>query len=138
MKDNIANITRWILYVLIGIVVILGLLFYTNNLSSDGFINAAYWLLVISVAVMVVAPIYTFIVNPTNIVKILISLGLLVVVVIIAYAMASNTFTDLELETLKVDAITSVRVGVGLHVTYILFGLTILAAIYASVVKVFK
>jgi len=138
MKDNIANITRWIEYILIGIVVILGVLFYTNNLSSDTFINAAKILLYISVAVMVISPIYTFIVNPTNLVKLLISLGLFIVVIIIGYSLAGNTFTDLELETLKTDADTSKLVGMGLYVTYIAFCLAFLAAIYASIVKVFK
>ena len=109
MKDNIAGITKWILYVLIAIVVILGVLFYTNNLGSEGII------------VMIISPIYSFITNPTNVVKLLISLGLMVVVIVIGYSMADNTFTELELEILKTDANTSKLVGMGLYVTYIAF-----------------
>ena len=138
MKDNIAKITRWISIVLIGIVVILGALFYTDNLGSESFISAAKWMLYIGVAVMVISPIYTFIINPKNLVKLLISLGLFVVVIVIGYSTADNTFTALELETLKTDADTSKLVGMGLYVTYIAFCLAILAAIYASIVKVFK
>jgi len=138
MKDNIANITRWIEYILIGIVVILGVLFYTGNLSSDSFINAAKILLYISVAVMVISPIYTFIINPQNLVKLLISLGLFVVVIVISYSLAGNTFTNLELEILQTDAHTSKLVGTGLYITYILFCFALLAAVYASIVKAFK
>jgi hypothetical protein len=138
MKDNIANITRWILYVLIGIVAILGILFYTGNLSEDSFISGAKWMLILGVAVMVISPIYTFIISPKNLVKLLVSLALFVVVIVIGYSMAGNTFTDLQLEALKTDADTSKLVGMGLYVTYIAFGLAILAAIYASIVKVFK
>lgn len=138
MKDNIANITRWILYVLIGIVALLGILFYTGNLSEDGFITAAQWLLILGVSVMVISPIYTFIINPKNLVKLLVSVGLFVVVIVIGYSMAGNTFTEFQLETLQTDANTSKLVGMGLYVTYIAFGLTILAAIYASIVKAFK
>ena len=138
MKDSIANITKWILYVLMAIVALLGILFYTGYLSVDSFINGAKWLLVLSVAIMVVSPVYTFIVHPKNLVKLLISLGLFVVIIVIGYSMAGNTFTDLELETLKTNAETSKLVGMGLYVTYIAFGLTILSAIYASIVKVFK
>jgi len=138
MKDNIANITRWILYVLIAIVALLGILFYTGNLTEDKFITVSTWLLILGVAVMIISPIYTFLINPKNLVKLLVSIGLLVVVIVIGYSMAGNTFTQLQLETLKTDADTSKLVGMGLYVTYILFGLTILAAIYASIVKVFK
>lgn len=138
MKDNIANITRWILYVLIGIVAVLGILFYTDNLSEDSFINGAKWMLILGVAVMIISPIYTFIISPKNLIKLLISLALFVVVVVIGYTMADNTFTELQLEALKTTADTSKLVGMGLYVTYIAFGLAILAAIYASVVKAFK
>lgn len=138
MKDNIASITRWILYVLIGIVAVLGILFYTGNLSEDSFINGAKWMLILGVAVMIISPIYTFIISPKNLVKLLVSLALFVVVIVIGYSMAGNTFSDLQLETLKTDADTSKLVGMGLYVTYIAFGLAILAAIYASIVKAFK
>jgi hypothetical protein len=87
---------------------------------------------------MVIAPVYTFIINPTNIVMLLVSIALFVVVIVIGYSMAGNTFTELELETLQTDAETSKLVGMGLYVTYITFGLALLAAIYASIVKVFK
>lgn len=138
MKDNIAHITRWILYVLIGIVAVLGILFYTDNLSVDTFISGAKWMLILGVAVMIISPIYTFIISPKNLVKLLVSLALFVVVVVIGYSMAGNTFTDLQLETLKTTADTSKLVGMGLYVTYIAFGLAILAALYASIVKAFK
>ena len=138
MIDKIANITRWILYVLIAIVAILGVLFYTDNLSSDGIINGATYMLYLGIAVMIISPIYSFISHPKNIVKLLISLGLMVVVIVIGYSMADNTFTDLELETLKTTAETSKLVGMGLYVTYISFGLAILAALYASIIKAFK
>lgn len=95
-------------------------------------------MLYVGIAVMIISPIYTFIINPKNLLKLLIALGLFVVVIVIGYSFATNTFTPLELEALKTDADTSKLVGMGLYVTYIGFGLAVLAAIYASVVKVFK
>lgn len=121
-----------------AIVALLGILFYTGFLSVDSFISGAKWLLILSVAIMVISPVYTFIVNPKNLVKLLVSLGLFVVIVVVGYSMAGNTFSDLELETLKTNADTSKLVGMGLYVTYIAFGLAILSAIYASIVKAFK
>lgn len=139
MKDTIANITKWILYVLLGLVLVSGLLFmFTDVLSVDTMLNWAKLLLIIGVAVMVISPIYGFIINPGNAVKMLISLGIMVVVLIISYSMAGNTFTPLELEALKSTETTSIIVGTGLYLTYIALGLTVLAAIFASFVKMFK
>ncbi len=138
MKDSISNITKWILYLLLALVSIFGLLFYTNILSVDSFIDLSKLLLIISVAIMVISPIYGFIIHPKNMVKLLISLALFVVVIIVGYSLAVNEFSDLRLEELKTTAETSKLVGMGLIVTYIAFALTILAVIYASIIKVFK
>ena len=138
MKDSISNITKWILYLLLALVVISGLLFYTDNLSVNAFINLSKLILIIGVVIMVISPIYGFINHPKNMVKLLISLALFVVVIIIGYSLAGNEFTELRLEELKTTAETSKLVGMGLIVTYIAFVLTILAAIYASIIKVFK
>lgn len=138
MKDNIANITKWILYLLLALSVIPGVLFYTNIISSGIFINWAKILLILGVAIMFLSPIYGFITNPQNIVKMLISIAVMVVVIIIAYAFASNDFTAYQLEELETTAKTSTLVGMGLYATYIAFGLTVVAILYASVIKIFK
>jgi len=91
-----------------------------------------------SVAIMVISPIYGFITNPINLLQLLISLALFVVVIIVGYSLAGNEFSDLRLEELNTTAETSKLVGMGLYVTYIAFGLALLAAIYASIIKAFK
>ena len=138
MKDNIASITKWIRFGLIAIVIILGVLFYTNAIGADELIAGAKYLLYLGVVIVIISPVYSFIINPINLIKLLISIGLFVVIIIIGYSMASNTFTDLELETLKTTAETSRLVGTGLYVTYIAFGLTLLAAIFSSIIKAVK
>lgn len=138
MKDSIANITRWILYLLLALSVIPGVLFYAGMLDTELFINWAKLLLIVAVAVMVISPIYGFIVNPQNIVKMLISIAVMVVVVGLAYLLAGNDFTEYRLEELETTAETSTMVGVGLYATYITFGLTVVAILYSSVIKIFK
>ncbi len=138
MKDKIANITRWILYLLLAFVTLTGLLFYINIIDSEAFINIAKLLLILSVAVMVISPIYGFITNPQNIVSMLISVGVAVVVVVVAYSLAGNTLSEYRLEELGTTAETSKLVGMGLITTYIAFGITVLSVLYASVVKMFK
>ncbi len=138
MKDSIANITKWILYLLLALSVIPGVLFYAGMLDTELFINWAKILLIVAVVVMVLSPIYGFITNPQNIVKMLISIVLMVVIVGVAYMLAGNNFTDYRLEELSTTAETSKLVGVGLYTTYIAFGLTVVAIFYASVIKIFK
>ncbi len=138
MKDQIANITRWILLLLLAFVALSGVLFYVGVIDSETFINVGKLLLIIGVAVMVISPIYGFINNPQNIVKLLISVGAAVVVVVIGYSLAANSFTDYQLEELGTNAETSKLVGMGLFVTYIAFALTVLAVLYASIIKMFK
>lgn len=138
MKDSIANITKWILYLLLAFSVIPGVLFYMNMLDTELFINLAKILLIVGVAVMVISPVYGFITNPKNLVKMLISVAVLAVVIIAAYSIAGNDFTDYRLEELKTTAETSKLVGMGLYATYIAFGLTVVAILYSSVIKLFK
>jgi len=138
MKDSIANITRWIMYILLALSVIPGVLFYAQLMDTELFINWGKMLLVVGVVVMFISPIYGFITNPQNIVKLLISVAAFVVVLGIAYSLAGNEFSAFQLEKLKTTADVSVYVGMGLYATYIAFGLTVLSILYASVIKLFK
>lgn len=138
MKDKIANITRWILYLLLAFSVIPGVLFFAGVFSTEMFLNTAYIMLIVAVAVMVISPLYGFITNPQNVVKMLISIALMVVIVILSYSLAGNEFSDYRLEELKTTAETSRLVGMGMYVTFITFGLTILAILYSSIIKLFK
>lgn len=138
MKDNIANITRWITILLLVFVTLSGVLFYINVIDAETFINVGKLLLILGVAVMVISPLYGFITNPQNIVKMLISVGAAVLVIVVAYSLAGNSFSEYDLEGLETTAETSKLVGMGLIATYIAFGITVLAVLYSSVVKMFK
>ena len=138
MKDKIANITRWILIVLLAISVIPGVMFYLGFLGTDMFLNIAKLLLLIAAIIMVLSPIYGIITNPQNIVKLLISVGLIVVVVILGYALAGDSVSEVQSVKHGLTQTSSKMVGTGLYVTYIAFGLTVLSLLYSSVIKIFK
>jgi hypothetical protein len=138
MKDKIANITRWILILLLALSVIPGVLFYLGFLETDVFLNIAKLLLVIATATMVISPVYGIITNPTNIIKLLISLAAIVVVVIIGYSMAGDAVSELQDVKYGLTQSSSKMVGTGLYVTYIAFGLTVVSLLYSSVIKIFK
>ena len=138
MKDRIANITRWILYLLLLLSVIPGILFYTGAVDTDVFLNWGKFMLIASVAVIIIAPFYTFIMNPQNLIKILISIVLFAIIIGLSYALATNQLSDLQLEKYKISAETSRIVGMGLIATYITFALAIVAILYSIVIKPFK
>jgi hypothetical protein len=83
MKDKIGNITRWILYLLLALSVIPGVLFYADMLSTDVFIDWSLILLFLAIGIMVISPIYGFISNPQNVIKLLVSIVAFAVVIII-------------------------------------------------------
>ncbi len=138
MKDKIANITRWILIVLLAISVIPGALFYLGMLDTEMFLNIAYMLLGIAALVMIMSPIYGIVTNPQNIVKLLISVGLIVMVFILGYVLAGDSVTEVQSVKHGLTQESSKMVGTGLYVTYITFGLTVLSLLYSSVIKIFK
>ena len=138
MKDKIANITRWILYVLLILAVIPGIAFYSGAMSTDLFLNWGKFMLILGVAIIILAPIYTIIVNPKNLIKMLLSVVFLAIILAVSYGFAKNQLTPLQLETYKITAETSKLVGMGLIASYISFGLSIIAILYSGIVKIFK
>ena len=153
MKDNIANISRWVLYLLLALSVISGVVFYLfydsgradtvllEDLDNKYLNEFLYWggiLLALTILVTVISPIYGFIVNPKNLGMLLISLGIAAVVVVVAYMFADNSVTEVQAVKYELTEGGSKRVGVGLYTTYIAFGMAVLALLYSSVVKIFK
>jgi hypothetical protein len=138
MKDTIAKITKWILYVLIAIAAVAGLLFYAGLLSTELFLNIGKLILIIGLIIMILSPIYGFITNPQNLKVLLISLVVGAVVLIISYSIAGNEYTALQLEQYNISEQTSKFVGMGLYATYIMFGLAVLAFLYSAISKAIK
>ncbi|MBN2637995.1 MAG: hypothetical protein JXR65_02770 [Bacteroidales bacterium] len=144
MKDNIANITRWVLFGLLFIAALAGILFYSGALGSEygsganNFINISKIFVYFSIIVLLVAPIYTMIKNPKNLMKMVVSVVALLVILAISYGIATNQLTTLQLETYHITAETSRLVGMGLYATYFVLGLSVVAIIYSAIVKIFK
>ncbi len=138
MKDKIANITRWILYLMLLLSVIPGILFYTGTVDTDVFLNWGKFMLIAGVAVIIIAPIFTFAINPQNLIKMLISIVLFVVIIGLSYTLATNQLSALQLEEYGITPETSRLVGMGLIATYITFGLAIISILFSMIIKPFK
>ncbi len=138
MKDKVANITRWVLYVLLILSAIPGILFYFGVMSTDAFLGWGKIMLFLGVAVLFLAPVYTIINNPKNLIKMLLSVVLLVIILGVSYGFATNQLTALQLETYHITALTSKLVGMGLIAVYITFGLSVIVILYSGIMKIFK
>ncbi len=138
MKDSVANVTKWILYILLAFVVLLGILFYTDVISVASYISWSILLLIVGVIIMIVSPVYGFISHPKNALKLLASLVILAIILIISYFIAGNQFSELRLEELDTTAQVSKLVGMGLYVTFFMFCIAVLAVLFSMIIKPFK
>ena len=121
-----------------ALAVIAGGLFYLGYLTEDILINFGIALIIAAAAVTVLGALFNMAENPKSAIMMLFSLILFVVVFGIAYSIAGNQLSALQLEQYDITSTTSKLVGMGLYATYISFGIAILVILYSSVVKAFK
>ncbi|MBI9035698.1 MAG: hypothetical protein JEZ03_14645 [Bacteroidales bacterium] len=87
----------------------------------------------LAVVLAVVLPIFDIFKNPKQAVKTLAVIGGMGVLAIVAYTLADNTYTDVQLEKLLTTAETSKLVGAGLYFTYIMGAVAIIATLFSGV-----
>lgn len=142
MVDKISKYLSWLLYALIAVSVVLAAMFYFSSIEENTLVSVmmrwAYILLVATAVIAIISPIFGFIQQPKNAIKMLISLGIVAVIVVISYSIAGNTFSEARLLDLKTTAETSRLVGMGLLFTYITASIAIIAILFSSFSKFFK
>jgi inner membrane protein involved in colicin E2 resistance len=135
MKDSIAF--KIIMYILLGISAVLSVLFFMESISEGVFLNWSYILLGIASLTAIVFPIINIIQNPKKAKMVIAGVVGLAVIFGISYAMASGYEVKLG-EDNVIPAETVKMVDAGLIMTYILGALSIAAAIFDGVSKMFK
>lgn len=133
-----SKILRIFLGVLLAISALLAVLFFAGAIADDILIYWGYFLLILTAVITIIFPIVQMVLNPRNSIKIFIAIGLMVVIGIISYALSTSGIPELTMEKLGTNAETVKIVGAGLIFTYIMFGLAVLAIIYASISRIFK
>ena len=135
MKDSI--VFKIIMYVLIGISVVFSALFFMESIDESLFLNWSYILLGIATVAAIVFPIINIVQNPKKAKMVIAGIVGLAVVLGISYAMASGQEIKLGEDNI-ISASTVKMVDAGLIMTYILGGLSVAAAIFDGVSKMFK
>jgi hypothetical protein len=142
MVDKISKYLSWLLYALIAVSVVLAAIFYFSNIEENTLVSVmmrwAYVLLGATAVIAIISPIFGFVQQPKNALKLLISLGIVAVIAVISYSIAGNTFSEARLLDLNATAETSKLVGMGLLFTYITASIAILAILFSSFSKFFK
>lgn len=116
--------------------------FYQGDTLSEGVLDGYFWVAYIAFGISalfaVLFPVIHTVSNPKDAIRSLIGVAFLVVLWFVAYAIAGNSFTTMQLEKMEATVETSRMVGAGLIYTYFIFGMAILATIYAGISSIFK
>ncbi|MFH1001086.1 MAG: hypothetical protein V1783_09625 [Bacteroidota bacterium] len=143
MDNLLKNIFKGVSIILIAIAAIYQIVVFTQgNSPSDsvlnGYFTLAYIAFGLSLLFAILFPVLQIIANPKAAVRTLIVFVFLVVLWFVAYSLSGNSFSQLELEKMNTTAEVSKMVGAGLIYTYFIFGMAVVAIIYASISNFFK
>lgn len=146
----IALITKIISWVIMGASIIVALVFFFRISGAEAdmkeiiaapYINWAIILLLIGAVLAVIFPLVHFILNPKNIAKVLVSLGVLAAVFLTAYLLSDTTpivTATSALEPNFSDPAVLKLADTGIIATYILLGTALLALLFTGVRGIFN
>lgn len=143
MDNLLKNIFKGVSIILIVIAAIYQIVVFTQgNSPSDsvlnGYFTLAYIAFGLSLLFAILFPVLQIIANPKAAVRTLIVFAFLVVLWFVAYSLSDNSFSQVQLEKMDTTAEVSKMVGAGLIYTYFIFGMAVVAIIYASISNFFK
>jgi MFS family permease len=108
-------------------------------------LNFAMGLLIVVAAISVLAALYRFvksmIESRRGLIANLVSIGIIALVIILGYSLASEAIppiVGIDKLDFEVNNEVSKRVGTGLYIMYLFFGLAILGAVYTEISKMWK
>lgn len=137
MSESNSKILNILLYVLMGVSVLLGILFYTGSVDSEILIYWCYVLFGIGAVTAIIFPIITMAKNPKGAKSALIGIGALLLVFVISYLLAGDEMTPKYAKFIAGPE-ASKRVSMGLIAFYILAVGAIIATISSGLSKLFK
>ena len=131
---SINKIVSIISYVLIGISVILGVLFYGEVITEEPFIIWAYILLGLATAITLIFSVVNIFQSKENAKKSLVSIIVIGVLLLISFLLASPSIPHFfGYEEFNITHGVSRFVGTGLYMTYICGALAVLSIIYSEI-----
>ena len=140
MEEKLLKYCKYGLWGLMGIiVVVLAICAFKGEASADLQMYMTYVLIALLASAILFSPIYGAIVNPGNLKKIGIAIGLFVVVALAAWIFSPGaTLSEEYLESMGITAKAEAICDFLMMVVYIMLGGTLLTVIVSAVAKLFK
>ena len=131
---SINKIVSIVSYVLVGISVVLGILFYAHVITEEPFIIWAYILLGLTTAITLIFSFINIFQSKENAKKSLISILVIGALLFISFLLASSSIPQFfGSEDFNITPGVSKFVGTGLYMTYICGILAFLSVIYSEI-----
>ncbi|MBK3517618.1 hypothetical protein [Carboxylicivirga marina] len=146
---KLSKILNIVLYLLLAVTLVFAGMFffggdvpgetYKTPVFTESFLDWAKLLIYIAAGVSLLFEVFHLVVNPKNAMRSIISMGILGVIVLVAYAMSDDTPLQL-IGYNGPDNVPSMLnlAGTMLYGTYLLFGIVISAILYAELSRLFK
>ena len=140
MEEKLLKYCKYGLWGLMGIIVIiLAICVVKGESSADLQMYMTYALVILLVLSILFSPIYGAIVNPGNLKKIGVAIGLFAVIALIAYIVSPGaTLSQEYLESMGITQGAEAVCDFLMMFVYIMLGGTIAAVIYSAVAKLFN
>ncbi|MFA8449904.1 MAG: hypothetical protein ACEPOW_04350 [Bacteroidales bacterium] len=144
MNDKLSKIPQYLLYLLLGVSVVIGVVYLFSNLDDnnnsifDTILIYGYILIAVTAVVAILGSVGNLISNPKGAMTTLIGIAGLIVLVIIAYALAGDSLTAKQVTEYKLTAGDSKWVGTGIILTYFALGIAILSIVVTNIMRIFK
>jgi len=148
MTDNIAKITKVLLWVLIALSLFFALMLFINTSETETTwiqhsLTYTYVLLFATAGATILAALYIFVMklmhNPKRAMFTLIPIVLLGVILLISYSSASDEILNMPNYDGLDNTVSNLKwSGAGLIMTYILLGFAVLAIVGSEIARIFK
>lgn len=129
------SIIKYILLIMSAILVALGA---TGVMDIDAMLLWAFGMIILTIALAIIMPVFGVLQNPKSATGSLIGLGSLVVVILVSYALASDEPIKLVSGKVIDDSFNLKFSDMGLYATYIMFAGVIVSLVFGELYKVFK
>ncbi|MCU4156331.1 hypothetical protein J1N10_10100 [Carboxylicivirga sp. A043] len=146
---KLSKILNIVLYLLLAVTVVFAGLFffggevvgetYYTPIYTESFLNWGKLLIYIAAGVSLLFEVFHLVLNPKNAMRSIVSMAILGVIVLVAYAMSDDTPLQL-IGYNGPDNVPSMLTlaGTMLHGTYLLFGIVVSAILYTELSRLFK
>ena len=134
-------IIKYVLLIVSAILIVVGAVTFVDGEENAAFDTMLVWsfvMIVLTIALIIILPLFAVLQNPKSAVRSLIGLGAIIVVFLVSYALSTDTPIPLASGKVIDDPFSLKFSDTALWATYITFAGVILSILYGELYKVIK